>query len=80
MSRTRQAPELRIEPISVGRDNAAAMLGIATSTFEAHVSRGNLPKPRQLGGRAVWLVAELRQAAESLPVSELLPPSGASAA
>jgi hypothetical protein len=71
----RLAHELRIEPISVGRDHAAAMLGIGTSTFEAHVSRGTLPKPRQLGGRAVWLVEELRSAAIALPVSEMLPPA-----
>ena len=73
----RMAHELRIEPISVGRDHAAAMLGIGLSTFEAHVSRGALPRPRQLGGRAVWLVEELRAAAHALPASELLPPPAA---
>jgi predicted DNA-binding transcriptional regulator AlpA len=65
---------IRIEPISVGREDAALLLGIGLSTFEQHVSRGSLPRPRQLGGRAVWLVDELRSAAHSLPVSELLPP------
>jgi predicted DNA-binding transcriptional regulator AlpA len=73
----RLAHKLRIEPISVGRDHAAAMLGIGLSTFAAHVSRGTLPKPRQIGGRAVWLVEELRAAANALPVSELLPPAAA---
>lgn len=68
------APLVHIEPISVGREDAARLLGIAVSTFEQHVSRRTLPAPRQLGGRAVWLVAELRRAAEALPVSELLPP------
>lgn len=65
---------VRIEPISVGREDAARLLGIGTSTFELHVSRGSLPKARMLGGRSVWLVSELRKAAEALPVSELLPP------
>ena len=79
MSRTavspkRMAHELRIEPISVGRDHAAAMLGIGLSHFATHVTRGTLPMPRQIGGRAVWLVEELRAAANALPVSELLPP------
>lgn len=70
-----EAPALvRIEPITVGREDAALLLGIGVSTFESHVARGLLPKARALGGRAVWLVSELRQAAERLPVSELLPP------
>lgn len=70
-------PLLIMEPISVGREHAAALLGIGVSTFEAHVSRGTLPRGRMLGGRAVWLVTELRQAAQALPVSDLLPPPAA---
>lgn len=65
---------VRMEPIALDRSAAALALGIGLSTFEAHVTRGTLPRPRQLGGRAVWLVEELRAAALSLPVSELLPP------
>ena len=68
---------IRIEPIAVDRADAATLLGIALSTFEAHVSRRKLPQPRQLGGRALWLVDELRQAANALPVSEMLPPARA---
>ena len=65
-----------IEPISVGRDTAAELLGIGRSTFEAHVSAGRLPAPRQIGSRAVWLVRELREAADKLPVSDMLPAPG----
>lgn len=65
---------VRIEPITVDRNTAAVLLGIAVSTLENHVARGTLPKPRQLGGRALWLVSELRETALSLPVSALLPP------
>lgn len=68
---------VHIEPFAVDRATAATLLGIGVSTFEGHVSRGKLPKPRQLGGRAVWLVDELRQAARDLPVSEMLPPPSA---
>lgn len=64
---------IAIEPIAVGRDVAAELLGLGRSTFEAHVSAGRLPAPRQLGGRALWLVSELREAAHGLPRSELLP-------
>lgn len=66
---------VHMEPITVRRETAAALLGLGLSTFVARVSRGELPKPRQIGGNAVWLVSELRGAAEALPVSELLPPS-----
>lgn len=77
--RTKQdfAAMIRMEPITVDRAAASALLSIAVSTFEAHVARGRLPRPRQLGGRALWLVDELRAAAHDLPVSELLPPPSA---
>ena len=74
-----EAPTMiRMEPIALDRTAAAFSLSIALSTFEARVARGDLPKPRQLGGRAVWLVDELRAAAAALPVSTMLPPSSAS--
>lgn len=73
MSKTKAAVQIVLEPITVDRDKAAALLDIALSTFEAHVSRGALPPPRQLGGCARWLVAELREAAAGLPVSTMLP-------
>ena len=65
---------IRVEPIAVERGTAAAMLSLAVSTFEGHVARGVLPRPRQIGGRVAWLVDELRAAAHALPVSELPPP------
>jgi len=81
MSRTKHIPPtlVTIEPITVDRNNAALLLGIGLSTFEAHVTRGTLPAPRQLGGRALWLVAELRTAAVNLPISTLLPAPAAAA-
>ncbi len=71
---------IRIEPIAVDRASAAQLLGLGLSTFEARVSRGDLPKPRQIGSRAVWLVDELRAAAQALPVSEMLPVARGAAA
>jgi predicted DNA-binding transcriptional regulator AlpA len=65
---------ISIEPIAVDREQAAALLCISRSHFEAHVARGDLPQPRKIGGRAVWLVSDLRDAAHELPVSDLLPP------
>jgi predicted DNA-binding transcriptional regulator AlpA len=66
--------ELTIAPIAVDMETAAAMLGkIGRSTFLEKVSRGELPKPRKIGGRSMWLVEELQQAARDLPVSDSRP-------
>ena len=65
---------LNITPIAVDSDTAAAMLGgIGRSTFLAKVSRGELPKPRKIGARSLWLVEELLDAARALPVSDDTP-------
>lgn len=65
---------VRIEPIAVDRNAAAALLGIGVSTLEDYSARGILPRQRMLGGNARWLVEELRAAAHALPVSAMLPP------
>lgn len=65
---------IAIEPIAVDREQAAALLSLSLSSLAARVRDGTLPQPRKIGGRAVWLVRELKEAAESLPVSDLLPP------
>ena len=61
-------------PIAVDVETAAAMLGgIGRSTFLERVSRGELPKPRKIGARSVWLVEELQAAARNLSVSDERP-------
>jgi len=78
MPRAKKTPQeaqlLHLPPFAIGRETAAAACGVAVSTFELRVAKGDLPKPRQLGGRAVWIPEELRAAIHALPVSELLPP------
>lgn len=62
---------LTITPLAVNSATAAAMLGqISETTFFEKVSRGELPKPRKIGQRSVWLVAELEAAANNLPISD----------
>ncbi len=56
---------ISIKPISVGVDEAAAMLGIVTSLFLQQVANGLLPRSRAIGRRSVWLVAELEAAGAS---------------
>lgn len=65
---------LQPQPIAVDSDTAAAMLGqIGRTTFLTRVSRGELPLPRKIGSRSMWLVEELVEAARALPVSDSTP-------
>lgn len=58
-------------PIAVDSTTAASLMGgIGESTFLERVSRGELPRPRKIGRRSVWLVSELMAAAQALPLIE----------
>lgn len=67
---------LAIEPLLVDRETAAAMLrGMSVSTFETLARTEPLLKPRIVSGRLVgWPVANLREWANTRPVSDQLPP------
>ena len=62
--------EISIEALAVNVETAAAMFSVARSTFLERVRLGDLPKPRKIGARSVWLVEELRQAARELPLAD----------
>lgn len=64
-----------MEPIYLDKPHAAELVALSESTLEQLVREGNFPKPRAVSGRRVaWLVRELREWAESRPVSDMLPP------
>jgi prophage regulatory protein len=71
-------PIIQAEPLFVDREHAAAALGgISDSTLEALVRSGDLPPPRRISqGRTGWLYRELREWAESRPVSDQRPGPG----
>jgi predicted DNA-binding transcriptional regulator AlpA len=46
----------------LSRVNAAAYLGISISLLLTEVAKGNLPAPRHIGSRALWVRAELDRA------------------
>ena len=78
--RTRNRPVFNLEPILVDRITAATALALSVSTFEREVALGRLPKPRKISGARVgWLWSELVEAAQALPVSDLLPPENTGA-
>jgi len=62
--------DIKIPPIAVDAKTAAALLSVGRSTFLERVSRGELPRPRKLGARSVWLVEELQAAAQALPLAD----------
>lgn len=66
---------LSVEPAYLDKAASAAFMSLSESTFEQLVREGVAPKPRALSGRRVgWLLRELREWAESMPVSQMLPP------
>lgn len=72
---------VQMPPIIVARENAAAVLGISERLLEGLVREGKIVPPRKISkGRVGWLVRELQEFAESLPVSDLEPGPGRSAA
>lgn len=72
---------LNLEPIAVPLKVAASAMGLSVSTFQRQVRNKELPAPRKLSdGRVGWLVSELREHAQKLPVSDLLPPANTGAA
>ncbi|MEY2892725.1 MAG: hypothetical protein RJA98_2633 [Pseudomonadota bacterium] len=61
-------------PITVDSATAAQMMGnLGKSTFLAYVSRGQMPRPRKIGSRSMWLVSELQEAALKLAVADDTP-------
>lgn len=49
--------------------------GLSVSTVQALIRRNDFPKPRKASARrSCWLLREIEEWAESLPLSEFLPP------
>lgn len=53
-SRRRRPPPPGISPQGLSRLEAAAFVGIGTTTFDSMVRDGRLPQPRRFGRRAIW--------------------------
>ena len=54
-------------PFAVSREAAAALIGISASKFDMLVSDGRMPAPREVDGRVLWDVEEVRVAWRSFP-------------
>jgi prophage regulatory protein len=49
-----------VEPLCLGADEVAALLGIGKTLLYELDSTGKIPPPLKLGNRCVWAIAELR--------------------
>lgn len=58
-----------LSPRLIGREAAAAYVGVSPNTFDATVENGTMPKPRLLPGcrRKVWDVRDRDAAVDGLP-------------
>lgn len=56
-----------LAPIGMGREQAAAFIGIGATLFDRLIADGRMPDARLIGGRLVWDVAEVAAAFRSLP-------------
>ncbi|MDQ6438174.1 hypothetical protein RB623_29320 [Mesorhizobium sp. LHD-90] len=67
MKRASTLPD-NLEPFGVNREQAAALIGVGTTTFDVMVVDGRMPQPRMPSReRYVWDVEEMRQAFRRLP-------------
>ena len=53
--------------LGLGIRELAALLCVSRSSVYAAVAAGDLPRPRKLGRRSVWLRSEVERALEKLP-------------
>lgn len=56
-----------LAPVGINREQAAAYIGVSTSTFDRLVAHGAMPDGRMIFGRIVWDVAEVTAAFRAIP-------------
>ena len=64
-----------LEPLILAKPDAAAFISVSESMVDKLVAQKRLKPPRKISsGRAGYLVADLKEFVQGLPVSDLLPP------
>jgi len=54
-------------PRGLNREQAALYIGVGTTTFDAMVADGRMPKPKTVNSRVIWDRQALDVAFETLP-------------
>lgn len=66
---------IHVSPLFLDLETVAQTVALSVSTVQELVRQGRFPPPRQISSRRVaWLMREVEEWAESLPVSQLPPP------
>lgn len=63
-----------LPPRGLRRDEAAAYIGVSTSTFDKMIVQGRMPKPKRFGDRTIWDRHALDRAFEMLDGGEMEEP------
>jgi excisionase family DNA binding protein len=64
-------PTAAAEPLWIVAEEVAALLGIHRSTVWRWIDQGLLPPPRRIGGRTLWLRADVELFARCNSLGEL---------
>jgi predicted DNA-binding transcriptional regulator AlpA len=59
-----------LPPFTLNRAEAAAYVGVSPNIFDAMVKKGDMPRPRAVGARRLWIRDELERAARELPCND----------
>jgi len=59
-----------LPPRGLSREEAAAYVGIAPTTFDEMVDDGRMPRPKAIGARRIWDRWRLDKAFSALPDTE----------
>lgn len=57
-----------LPPGALSREAAADYFSIGPTAFDRYVAEGILPRPRLLGSRTIWRLADLDKALGALPI------------
>jgi hypothetical protein len=56
-----------LAPRLIGREAAAAFIGVGATKFDELVRDGRMPRPKRVDNRKLWCVRALNAAADDLP-------------
>ena len=59
-----------LPPFTLNRVEAADYVGVSPNIFDAMVKKGDMPRPRAVGARRLWIRDELERAARELPCND----------
>ena len=72
---TEQSKKPPITPIIIGIEVVSDVTSVSVSTLERMTREGKFPRPRKISEKRVgWLVSDVVNWANGLPVSDNLPP------